>query len=80
MIIKKKGKVAIYDGLRCSPGSDPQETKKVMIDSFDTAKIIKNIWKLMKFELFTSETGLVLLLTSSLRTTWRFSNERFSYD
>ena len=48
MIIKKKGKVAIYDGLRCSPGSDPQETKKVMIDSFDTAKIIKKIWELMK--------------------------------
>ena len=48
MIIKKKGKVAIYDGLRCSPGSDPQETKNVMIDSFDTAKIIKKIWKLMK--------------------------------
>ena len=48
MIIKKKGKVAIYDGLRCSPGSDPQETKNVMIDSFNTAMIIKKIWKLMK--------------------------------
>ena len=48
MITKKKGKVAIYDGLRCSPGSDPQETKKGIIDSFNTAMIIKKIWKLMK--------------------------------